>query len=425
MDLKQLIIDQREELFETMGGKKLITREFQAEAANFGTSGLIKVVTGIRRAGKSVFLYQFLKDREFAYLNFDDDRLGNVEADDILKSFYEIYGRNLKTIFFDEIQNLPQWELFINRLKRLGFSLFITGSNAKLLSRELATHLTGRHLVLEIYPFSFREYLRVRGVDINLKTSKEKYLLRHEFDEFVRQGGFPEVAAEGENPGIYLKALYRQIIESDIIIRRKIAYEKTFKELASFLIHNTSSLISYNKIKKQFNFKSDHTVKNYISYLNEAYLIISIDRFSPKPVEIEKSPKKVYAIDTGLVNNLSGRISANIGKLYENIVAIELKRRQSLEQGMEVYYYKSAQNYEVDFVVKHDLAVTRLIQVSYTVADVGTKEREIRSLLHAAKDLRCNDLLIITGDYEAVEEAEWFGMKGRIVFLPLFKWLLI
>ena len=170
MELKQLIIDQKEELFETMAEKKLITREFQSEARNFSTSGLIKVVTGIRRAAKSVFLYQILKDREFAYLNFDDERLGNVEADDILKTFYEIYGRNLKTIFFDEIQNLPQWELFINRLKRLGFNLFITGSNAKLLSRELATHLTGRHLALEIYPFSFREYLRVRGVDINLKT---------------------------------------------------------------------------------------------------------------------------------------------------------------------------------------------------------------------------------------------------------------
>ena len=424
MELKQLIIDQKEELFETMAEKKLITREFQSEARNFSTSGLIKVVTGIRRAGKSVFLYQILKDREFAYLNFDDDRLGNVEADDILKTFYEIYGRNLKIIFFDEIQNLPQWELFINRLKRLGFNLFITGSNAKLLSRELATHLTGRHLALEIYPFSFREYLRVRGVDINLKTSKGKYLLRYEFDQFVHKGGFPEVTAEGENPRIYLKALYRQILESDIIIRRKIAYEKTFKELASFLIRNTSSLISYNKIKNQFNFKSDHTVKNYVSYLNEAYLIISIDRFSPKPVEVEKSPKKVYAIDTGLVNILSGRISANIGKLYENIVAIELKRRQSLDQGMEIYYYKGAQNYEVDFMVKHDLAVTRLIQVSYTVAEVETKEREIRALLHAAKDLRCNDLLIITGDYEAEEEVEWFGMKGRVVFLPLFKWLL-
>jgi predicted AAA+ superfamily ATPase len=424
MDLKQVIEDQKEELFETMGDKKLITREFQSEFKEFDSSKLVKVVTGIRRAGKSVFLYQFLKDRTFAYLNFDDDRLGDVKPDDILKTFYDIYGTHFNIIFFDEIQNLPRWELFVNRLKRSDFNVFITGSNAKLLSTELATHLTGRHLAMEIYPFSFREYLTARQVDINLNTSKGKSLIKHELGRFVQEGGFPEVVVEQENYRLYLKALYRQILESDILTRRKIAYKKAFKEVSASLINNSGNLMTYNKIKKQFNFKSEHTVKNYISYLHEAYLIITISKFSFKPVEIEKSPKKVYSIDTGLINSISKKFFSNIGKLYENIVAIELKRKQSLDETMEIYYYKNPQNYEVDFLIKRDLDFSQLIQVCYDIRDTGTKDREIRGLLHASKDLKCDNLLIITGDYEGVEKAEWFNMKGRIIFLPLWRWLL-
>lgn len=425
MDLRQLIEDQKEELFDTMRDKKLITREFQPEFKAFDSSKLVKVVTGIRRAGKSVFLYQFLQDRPFAYLNFDDDRLGDVKPDDILKIFYDIYGKNLHTIFFDEIQNLPRWELFINRLKRVGFNVFITGSNAKLLSTELATHLTGRHLAMEIYPFSFREYLAAKKGDINLKTSKGKSLIKHELGKFIQEGGFPEVVVEQENYRLYHKALYRQILESDILTRRKIAYKMAFKEVSASLISNSGNLMTYNKIKKQFNFKSEHTVKNYISYLNEAYVIITISKFSFKPVEIERSPKKVYAIDTGLVNTISTKFSSNIGRLYENIVAVELKRKQSLDESMEIYYYKNPQNYEVDFVIRRDLKFSQLIQVCYNIKDTDTKEREIRALLHASKDLKCDELLIITEDYEGTEEVEWFNKKGKIRFLPLWKWLLI
>jgi predicted AAA+ superfamily ATPase len=424
MDLKQIIEDQKEELFELMKDKKLITREFQPEFKAFDSSKLVKVVTGIRRAGKSVFLYQFLKDRPFAYLNFDDDRLGDIQPDDILKVFYDMYGKNFNTIFFDEIQNLPRWELFINRLKRSGFNVFITGSNAKLLSTELATHLTGRHLAMEIYPFSFREYLAARDLDINDKTTKGKSLIKHELDSFIQEGAFPEVVVEQENYKLYLKALYRQILESDILTRRKISYRKAFKEVAASLVSNSGNLVTYNKIKKQFNFKSEHTVKNYISHLHEAYLIIPVSKFSFKPVEIEKSPKKIYTIDTGLINAISAKFSANTGRLYETVTAIELKRKQSLDDSIEIYYYKNPQNYEVDFVIKKDLKVEQLIQVSYNLEDADTKNREIRALLYASKDLDCSEFLIITGDYEGIEEVEWFNMKAKIRFLHLWKWLL-
>jgi predicted AAA+ superfamily ATPase len=424
VNLKQIIEDQKEELFDSMRDKKLVTREFQTEFKAFDSSNLVKVITGIRRSGKSVFLYQFLKDRPFAYLNFDDDRLGNIRPDDILKIFYDMYGENFNTIFFDEIQNLPHWELFINRLKRSGFNVFITGSNAKLLSTELATHLTGRHLTMEIYPFSFREFLVARDVEINIKTTKGRSLIKHELDNFIREGGFPEVVAERENYKLYLKSLYRQILENDILTRRKIAFKKAFKEVSASLVSNPGNLVTYNRIKKQFDFKSEHTVKNYISYLHEAYLFIPISRFSFKAVEVEKSPKKIYAIDTGLINAISLKFMLNIGRLYENMVAVELKRRQSLDEGMEIYYYKNSQNYEVDFIIKRELSVDRLIQVCFDLRDAGTKEREVRALLYASKDLRCDDLLIITADHEGTEEVEWFNMKARIKFLPLWKWLL-
>lgn len=424
MELRQIIRDQREELFETMRNKMLIPREFHTEFKEFDSSKLVKVVTGIRRAGKSVFLYQFLKDREFAYLNFDDDRLGEVEPDDILQTFYHLYGKHFNTIFFDEIQNLPRWELFINRLKRIGFNIFITGSNAKLLSTELASHLTGRHLAMEIYPFSFREYLTARKVDINIETSKGKSLIKHQLERYIREGGFPEIVVERENYQLYLKALYRQILESDILTRRKIAYKKAFKEISAALIANSGNLITYNKIKKQFQFKSEHTVKNYISHLNEAYLFITLNRFSPKPVEIEKSPKKVYSIDTGFVNSMAVKFSENIGMLYENIVAIELKRRQSVDESMGIFYYNSPRHYEVDFVIKGPLAFKQLIQVCWSLHDPNTKDRETRALLNASEELGCDNLLIITDDYEGVEDAQWFNKKGKIAFVPLWKWLI-
>jgi hypothetical protein len=167
-------------------------------------------------------------------------------------------------------------------------------------------------------------------------------------------------------------------------------------------------------------------VKNYIAYLDESYLIITLNKFSFKQVEIEKSPKKIYAIDTGLINSIAMKFSANIGRLYETIVAVELKRKQALERdaNMEIYYYKNPQNYEVDFIIKRDLKFSQLVQVCYNIKDTGTKDREIRSLIHAARDLKCDNLLVITGDFEGVEEIEWFGLKGRVVFLPLWKWLL-
>lgn len=419
MDLKQLLKDQKAELQEEMEKKNLVEREAQQGFKNFASSKLIKVISGIRRSGKSVFTYMQLKDKEFGYVNFDDERLVGVETDKIFSSFLEIY-KDLKLIFFDEIQNTQNWELFANRLQRNGYNLFITGSNANLLSKELAAHLTGRHLALEIFPLSFREYLKSISFKKNLDTTQGQSFIKRELEDYLCNGGFPEIVIDKENPRLYLRELYRKIIEKDVILRYNLAYKKTLKEISLSIISNPSQLITYNRLKKLFNLGSEHTAKNYVSYLEEAYLIFQISKFSFKPSEIERSAKKVYVIDSGLMNYLGTQATKNLGAFFENAAALELIRKKSSDEFSEIYYWRDFTQQEVDFVIKRDLKITQLIQVCYDLDDEQTKKREIRSLLKASQELKCNNLLVITNDYEVLEKHQGKTIK----FLPLWKWLL-
>lgn len=420
MNTTQLLRDQKQELEEGLRKKKIIAREVEEHAKEILSSKLIKVITGVRRCGKSVLAYSMMKNKDFAYINFDDERLYNPDTNQILSSFYEIYGKNFNFMFLDEIQNLEKWELFINRLHRTGFNLVITGSNSKLLSKELATHLTGRHLTIELFPFSFREYLKAINFKEDVQTTKGISIVKRELNNYINSGGFPEIVVEKESPGVYLRKLYGNTIERDIISRHNISYKKTFREMAINLISTPGRSISYNKLKRQYNLGSEHTVKNYLSYLEEAYLLFFLNRFSYKPIEIEKSDKKAYAMDTGLTNNLATKFSGNYGHAYEHTVAIELLRQKSFNTNIEIYYWKNLQHEEVDFVIKQGLKVRQLIQVCYDIEDFNTKEREVKALIKASKEIKCKDLLIITQDYEAEETA-----KGkRIRFLPLWKWLL-
>lgn len=424
MTLKDIILDQKELLIKGYHDKTLIKRDALDYFGDLLNSKLVKVISGPRRCGKSVLIYLLLKGRDFAYLNFDDERIPGYKADEILSAFYEIYGKDLKNIFFDEIQNLPKWELFINRLQRNGFNIFVTGSNAKLLSKELATHLTGRHIEISLLPFSFSEYLKAIGFNENTNSTMGRSLMRKEMDNYAEKGGFPEVIVEKENPKSYLTQLYRNIIERDIVLRYNINYKKTFREIAMVLISNPGRSITYNKLKNQFSLKSEHTVKDYVSYLQEAYIVFMVNRYSNKPVEIEKSPKKIYVIDTGIVNNVSIRLRSDLGQIYENIVAIELLRRTHQNLGMEVFYWKSPADHEIDFLIKKDLKIKQLLQVCYNIDNPETKKREMKALIAASKELKCDELLVINRDYEKDEDFEWFGTKKRIRFLPLWKWLL-
>lgn len=422
-EIKQILIDQREELETLLAGKKIIKREVLEDYKKFLKSSLVKVITGPRRSGKSVLSFQLLKNKNFAYVNFDDERLVSLENRDlnlILQAIYEIYKKP-EFIFFDEIQNAPKWELFVNRLKRQGFNLVVTGSNAKLLSTELASHLTGRHFSLELFPFSFREYLTFNEFPYLQKvfSTREIALIKKSLEDYLSLGGFPEVV-QGENYKRYLIALYSTILTKDIILRHKIKYVNTLKELANYLISNFARKITFNKLKNIFFLKSVHTPQNYFSFIEESYLIFPIEKFSFKAKERLTSPRKIYSIDTGLINAISMKFSQEIGYIYENAVAIELLRKKSFNPGIDIYYWEDTYRHEVDFAIKQGLKVKQLIQVCYDVANYDTQKREIRSLLKASQELKCSNLLVITQDFEAEEKYK----NKKIRFTPLWKWLL-
>jgi len=420
--LRKAIIDQREEIELLSSRTKIIERSCFEKYKAYTESAQVKVIMGIRRCGKSILSYQLLKDKPFAYINFDDENLANLTAEDlndVLEVFYEVYG-DFKYILLDEIQNIAGWELFVNRLQRQGFNAIVTGSNAHLLSRELSTHLTGRNITLKLFPFSFREFIKYHGVVVknaDLLSTKERGLLKKKLEEYISVGGFPEVVRDPANKKAYLQSLYSDILNKDIIIRYKIKFSKTLREIANSLMSNTASHVSFNKIKNMFNLKSVHTALNYLSFLEESFLFFLVPRFSYKAKERVIATRKIYAIDTGMIGALSVSFSRNIGKIYENMVFLELAGRMTLS---EIYYWQDIYQNEVDFVVKGGRNINELIQVCYDTGNYDTKKREVSALLKSGKELKCRKLTIITDDYEALESAG--GRK--IKFIPLWKWLL-
>jgi len=415
--LKRIISDQRSEIERHFKEEKIVEREHKDYIKRFLKYPNILAIIGVRRSGKSIF--SLLLSKQFrervSYINFDDERLIAVETEDlnkILQTFYEIYG-NTNLIILDEIQNIKGWELFVNRL-RLTKKIIITGSNSQLLSGELATHLTGRHIDFNLYPFSFREVLDFKP---NTYLTEDVAKIRRQLNEYVKGSGFPEFKRFGS---AIVVRIYEDIINKDCLKRYKIKNEKTFRELANYLISNFSSEFTYSKLSKIFGIRDVHTIKNYVSYLKEAFLMIVLDRYSPKLKQQVIAPKKVYVIDQGFCNFISFRLSRDIGKIFENIVCIELLRRKAISHKLEIFYWKSPRQEEVDFVVKQGLRIMQLIQVCYEVGNIETKEREIKALVKASKELKCKDLLVITDSYYAEEK-----VKGnKIKFTPLWKWLL-
>ena len=415
--IKQILLEQEEEINEIFKGK-IIKREIETSLKGILTSNLIKVIMGVRRCGKSVLAHQLLKGKNYGYVNFDDERLVGVKAEN-LNDFLEVLKEikaDFKYLLLDEIQNVDKWELFVNRLKRRGYNIFISGSNSKLLSRELATHLTGRHLSIELYPFSFREFLLYEDFVIDRDSfyiTEKKAQIKRLLEKYLEIGGMPEVF-KIEAKKSYLRELFDKIIMRDIVARYNIKYVNDLKEIALYSISNFSSKITYHKIKNIFEIKSIHTVKNYIDYLQEAYLIFLLTPFSFKLKEQIKQARKVYCIDTGFINALVPKITFDKGRLMENLVFLELKR-----QSKEIYFY-SKPTYEVDFLVREGLGIKQLIQVCFSISDEATRKREIKALLKASEELRCKNLTIITWDEEGEEKSN----SKIIKIVPLWKWLL-
>jgi hypothetical protein len=283
-----------------------------------------------------------------------------------------------------------------------------------LLSGELATTLTGRHIDIYLAPFSFREFL---GFKPNIYLTEDIAKVRKMLDKYIKGSGFPEYFKFG--PEIVIR-IYEDIINKDCIGRYKIRNKESFRETARYLMSNFSSEFTYSKLSRLSSVKDIHTVKNYVDYLKQAFLIHVLERFSFKLKQQIIAPKKVYLVDHGLANFMSFKLTKSIGKLFENVVCNELLKKSSVKHGIGVYYYKDSRNHEVDFVVKHGGKIKQLIQVCYDIDDALTKERETKALMIASRELGCTNLSVITEDYEAEER-----MDGkRIKFVPLWKWLL-
>lgn len=378
---------------------------------------LVQVIIGPRRAGKSFFaLHALRSEKSCAYVNFDDERLVNLENyDDLVNGLDMVYDRP-RTIILDEVQNLPRWELFVNRLQRQGRRLVVTGSNSNLLSSELATHLTGRHRLIVVLPFSYPERLQLSA---HALTESEK---QAQLAVYVGEGGFPEPSLKPIDRGEYLRTLLQAVLYKDIVKRRRIRAVQGLEDLAHYLFSNVAKEFSFQTLTKVSRCKSVNTAEKYLRYLEETFLFFTVKRFSFKVREQAAYGKKVYCSDNGLAVAGGFRFSADTGRLYENLVAIALWRAVLCGQS-ELFYWKSARHEEVDFVVKKGLRIEFLMQVCLCVDDVKTYEREVRALIKAGEELRCRKLLLLTENQESTEQAEWFGMKADIQCIPLWKWL--
>lgn len=410
--IREILLKQKEEL-EAKRKQRYIRRDAEIKALQ---SDMIKVVTGPRRAGKSFFIINTVKE-SLGYANFDDEHLTQVKNyDEIVAMIDDVYS-DPKILFFDEIQNLPRWELFVNRLQRQGRNVILSGSNSNLLSGELATHLTGRHFETVIYPFSFREIV---GETKDQTTAD----IKNKFEKYVRDGGYPEPFVKNLEVSDYLRTLFESTIYKDAIKRHKIRKSGELEAVAEFLVTNAATQISYNQIAKSLNVKSVETIKKYCKILEETMLFFSIRKLSYKIKEQQTESKKVYCVDNGLIKAKAFSLTQNTGKLYENATAAELKRREH-KTGAKTFYWKNPQNnQEVDFVVQKGNRIKELIQVCYSTENKKTEEREVRSLLKAGEALNCTNLTLLTADEENTKQKEWFGAEGTINYKPLWKWLL-
>ncbi len=410
--LAKVISDQKDFTWD----KKWVTREIPDR---YLTSDEILVISGIRRCGKSTLLQQirkYNKDKDY-YLNFDDDRLINFEVNDfqtLYELFIEFYGEQ-KTFYFDEVQNIQGWERFVRRLYEQRIKVIVTGSNASMLSRELGTHLTGRYLAIELFPFSFDEFLQSKQSiisNVNALNTKERVLLLKEFKDFVRVGGFPAFIRDQNRE--YLKTLYENILFRDVMVRNNLTNEKELLQLIYFLASNLSRLSSYNKLAQIIGVSSATTIRNYIEFLRNSYILFEVNKFDFSVKKQIQNPKKIYFIDQALAASLGFQFSEEYGRIMENIVFLELKRR-----GKEVFYHKNRK--ECDFLIREGIRIKEAIQVTVSIENQETRTRELEGLFEAMDMHQLNSGLLLTES----EDDEIKANNKVIRVMPVWKWLLM
>lgn len=411
--IKSLIIEKQAEISRI----KLMKRAFHFESTcNY-------VLVGLRRAGKSYLLYQIIQEMvvngemqysDLLFVNFEDDRIAFLKTEElqlIIDSYYELFGKK-PIIFLDEIQNVLGWEMFARRLADAKYRVFITGSNAKMLSKEIYTTLGGRFLVKEVFPFNFNEYLNFKNILLSehWQYSEQKYQVQKEFANYFLFGGFAEIF-EVEDKRNWLQSLYQKILLGDIVLRNKIRNELGMQLLCKKIAENLMQPTSLSRLACVIEASgvtvSRNTVSEYINYMEQAYLIFGISNYNDKFAE-KVTFKKRYFFDNGLLNNLLVEAES---KLLENIVAITLYK--NYKEGL-FYYYK---NVEVDFFVP---AEKLAIQVSYSIENDYTRERELKSLRKLSDAYEIHQKIVITHNEEGIEKTE----NGDIEIVPIWKWLL-
>ncbi|MBO4773590.1 MAG: ATP-binding protein [Bacteroidales bacterium] len=416
--LEFVLTDQQEEL-ESRSHEMLCQRMEKSMIDLESTQA--QVVIGVRRSGKSTLCYQAVQGRneKYAYVDFDDERLAGIGADqlnDVLEVLYKIRG-DFQYLFLYEIQNVDGWHLFVNRMLRRKMHIIVTGSNAKLLSGELATHLSGRNREIPLYPFSFGEFCVMKMVDAEKRTTKAEAMRRAAFDEYLKQGGFPELLNIKDNKS-YVNSLVENILKRDIEQRYRIAYRAAFEQMTRHLLNVVPTVAVVKDLAQLFQIRSENTVKNYVNYLKQAFVLIGIQKYSHKS-RMRMVQEKLYAVDVAMMDQREYAFSGeNLGFRLETIVAIHLIRRCRMD-GNDVYYY-SDRSGECDFIVCKGNRVIQAIQVSYDISAGKTRRREMGGLLLAAKHTGCDNLLLLT-DHES-GEVEESGYRIRIQ--PVYEWSL-
>lgn len=414
--LKEIIVEQQQNLLRP---SVMVARSNLAKVLRYVSLPHSVIIAGIRRAGKSVLLQQIMPYIKggYYYFNFEDERLVNFTVADfnsLYETLIELYGIR-KTFFFDEIQNILGWERFVRRMQDSGNKFFITGSNATLLSRELGTKLTGRYVSVELYPFSFAEFLVFNNVIVSIDTlldTTKRAKVKHEFNRYFNEGGMPEFLTYKTKEA--LSKVYENILYRDIITRYELKDERPMRELCLYLFSNVGTVISYSKLKDTLELGSVNTIKSYLRYLENSFLFFDIRAYHASVKKQIISPPKIYCIDNALARIAGFHFTENKGHFLENVVFLELRRR-----GCEIFYYRTQGNGEVDFVTRQGGHIEQAIQVTWSLTE-GVRERELSALVSALDELQLKEGLILTDN----EEKELDVGNKHIMVKPVYRWLL-
>lgn len=414
--MRNIIANQKKER-DLLLSHPYLSRHARYDVKDLLRSKQIKLITGPRRAGKSTEALLMLKGTNFAYLNFDDAQLLNNWDEDLVMETLRLVYAGYDYLLLDEVQNLPEWDLWVSKLYRQGINMVVTGSNAKMLSSEMATLLTGRYIQIEMLPFSLQEFLgwnnRVNS-HVEVESSPSQTAL---IDDYLRLGGYPETIESRTLTRNYLSTLFDSIIWKDVAKRHNIRNINDLNDLAMYLLSNFCNAFSANELAEQLGMASVATTKKYMLYLAEPYLFFYLSRYNNKLKVMKKAPQKVYVVDNGFVSAKAFNLSENLGRLLENQVFVSLLRK-GYDTEKSLFYYRSRNDKEVDFVTRQGPRVESLIQVCYDLSSERTLKREVDSMVECANELGCRTLMIVTMSEERTIEKD--GCEIQVVPVSKF-----